>query len=802
MFTSPHHSVRSPSQVLITPQGSASRSLSSSLELTASQRRISPPSFESLRVAGIVSMARLHLQAHRHSMDDPAPSSGRRDIARSALARSCAATFAAAPRAGALTSACDPRMRSAVASLARTHGAPHIRHMAASAAAQGRVERRELLAQRACARQARLVERPSGASAASTPQRAAGGARGTNGATMRVALAAALAAARAAQPVAALPLPPTPPPPHSAPSTPSRFVVNGATAGKGKGATAAAAQGGKETKPERSGARSAWPMQRPMGLGWEEDASSCVESAATPHDRAQHDLQLLRQRYERCRRELSLTRAELSKALAAGERWRIEALHAAEREAEWRLRANSVAAAAATEVAAAVAEARNILRCVEEQYEEARMSGGGGGSSCASSSLMAEPHSEPHSEPQLSSSSPPPLASSQLHTVSTTRVAPWSDTDVAETVVVARLASPDGTRSNCTAVQDLTHGGGGGTLSDDDDVGVDEDTGDTSRRSSVDSGDSEDDGDSAGVDGVAPSDTLPVVAVLPGAACRVNCGGEWLQGIVREVDSDNMAFVDLANGAEDCVEIGTPDFELLSAAAATAVIVAPPPLQQQPAAAVASGPTGSTDEAATAAAAAPAGAPTTERSGASSRVVDFELCGKRRAVRAGDEVRVVVPIPPSLSDSGVELRWTYESSAELEFSVYFEAAAPIVDGSKTWVPDVGDAVVAARGDDAEQGCVRERIVKQREGGAPCEHVWVDFTSTSPTKPAPRSAWRRLRCEWLRPAERVLVSPRSRTTGSSSSMITSKAGGTAHVVFDNGAAWWSTRTVSYTVSVLV
>ena len=174
----------------------------------------------------------------------------------------------------------------------------------------------------------------------------------------------------------------------------------------------------------RSDSGRAWPMQRP--LGWQADASSSVNRATSPNSRALHDLQVLRTRYEQCRRELSHTKSELAKALAAGERWRIEALSAAKREAEWRLRAHAVAEAAAAEVAAAVRAAREILRSVETQRAEqspsrasaianrggARSSSGGGHGGGG---------------------------------VTATRVALWSDAEVERggDLVVARLASPE-----------------------------------------------------------------------------------------------------------------------------------------------------------------------------------------------------------------------------------------------------------------------------------------------------------------------------------------------------------------------
>ena len=61
--------------------------------------------------------------------------------------------------------------------------------------------------------------------------------------------------------------------------------------------------------------------------------------------------------------------------------------------------------------------------------------------------------------------------------------------------------------------------------------------------------------------------------MLPGAKCRINCGGAWVTGTVREVNND-LAFVDLDSGGEDCVEIGTPDFVLIPAEdAATLALV-------------------------------------------------------------------------------------------------------------------------------------------------------------------------------------------------------------------------------------
>ena len=205
--------------------------------------------------------------------------------------------------------------------------------------------------------------------------------------------------------------------------------------------------------------------------------------------------------------------------------------------------------------------------------------------------------------------------------------------------------------------------------------------------------------------------------------------------------------------------------------------------------------------------------------GMNGEVVDFELKGKRRAVRAGEALRIVVPVPHIPGGRGrASLRWTFESSADVDFSITFTPAFDArsgEDGRGGWQPQINELVAvrpgfggrAARGGaaDGEEGFVREVCAPRSEGGT-IEYVWVDFESTSlaPEDAAERATWRRLRCEWLRPAELEIVSPA--VLGSAAASVahipTSRRGGTATVVFDNGASWWSQRVVSYTIAVLV
>jgi hypothetical protein len=463
----------------------------------------------------------------------------------------------------------------------------------------------------------------------------------------------------------------------------------------------------------------------------------------------------------------------------------------------------------------------------------------------------------------------------------------------------------------------------GGDGEDGDRDGVGRDTGklyaasrstSLSRSGSDYSGDDETEEDGAGYE----EDGATVQPVLPGAKCRINCGGAWVTGTVREVD-DDLAYVDLDSGGEDCVEIGTPDFELLPAAGALAVSAglarasavakasgeaeasgvqrrssaerslsfdrissyerltmsptavtqsplskelplrssAPPPLPELSLTSAQSAPPLSSGDEGAAARAhrAPRGA----HDGAASRtahrdvfgapfaaegesgssdggervivhranggarsfapVVDFELKGKRRAVRAGEALRVVVPVPRTPGGRGpASLRWTFDSSADVEFSITFAPAFDARSGEDRkggWKPLINELVAVrpgfggrgARGGaaDDEEGFVREVCAPRIAGGA-VEYVWVDFESTSlaPEDAAARATWRRLRCEWLRPAELEIVAPAAlgSAAATAAQLPTSRRGGTATVVFDNSASWWSHRVVSYTIAVLV
>ena len=356
---------------LTTPQGSASRSAARTVGANDApdalvQGAPAPPSFESLRCARIVSMARRHLQSHRRSMADASASSGRSrlEVARSALHRSCAVMLVDA-QPQQLRAVCDPSLRSAVVALGQSHDAAQLHRIAASAAVQATAERLVVAQHRATARRERAsmlaaCDAAAAAANAATTERShslfshaeAADATGGGATAMSVCIAEAVAAARLARCAAA------------AAAGPPRARLGAADT-----AAAVEAQGVADSSAAAKRARSdsgrAWPIQRP--LGWTTDASSSVDRATSPNSRALHDLRVLRTRYEQCRRELAQTKAELAKALAAGERWRVEALSAAKREAEWRLRANAVAEAAATEVAAAVSAAREILRSVEAQ---------------------------------------------------------------------------------------------------------------------------------------------------------------------------------------------------------------------------------------------------------------------------------------------------------------------------------------------------------------------------------------------------------------------------------------------------